>query len=307
MAPIGRILCPTDFSDVSAHAVAHASAIAGWSGASIAALHVAAPGLVVPAEFQGVALPDRSAADEAARQRLRAAVADAFREATGAGVEVDVFIDSGSPVPRILEHAARLPADLIVMGTHGTGGFAHLLLGSVTEKVLRRAACPVLTVPPRAQATSRLPFQRVLCAVDFSETSHRALDLAASLARQSQAGLTVLHVLEWPWDEPPPPSFEELPHAQAAMLAEFRRYREAQALGWLEGLEPEAVAVRRRVGHGKAYAEILRVTAEEQADLIVLGVGSRSAVDLAVFGSTASQIVRRAAAPVLTVREGPRG
>jgi nucleotide-binding universal stress UspA family protein len=64
--------------------------------------------------------------------------------------------------------------------------------------VLRKARCPVLTVPPRAQATSRLPFRRVLCAIDFSEASLGALQFAASLIQESGAALTLLHVLEWP-------------------------------------------------------------------------------------------------------------
>ena len=84
----------------------------------------------------------------------------------------------------ILDRAASLPADLIVMGTHGAGGFQHLVLGSVTEKVLRQAACPVLTVPPRAQATSRLPFSRLLCAVDFSDVSLAALDTPSRWRRK---------------------------------------------------------------------------------------------------------------------------
>jgi nucleotide-binding universal stress UspA family protein len=85
---------------------------------------------------------------------------------------------------------------LIVMGTHGTSGFQHLVLGSVTERVLRKAACPVLTVPPRAHATSRIPFSRLLCAIDFSESSLVALQFALSLAEESDARLTMLHVLE---------------------------------------------------------------------------------------------------------------
>ena len=125
--------------------------------------------------------------------------------ATAAGVAVDLRVVSGHPLAAILDHAASLPADLIVIGTHGVSGFQHLVLGSVTEKVLRRATCPVLTVPPPAQATSTLPFKRLLCAVDFSEPSLEAVRFAGSLAREAGARLVLMHVLEWPWHEPPPP------------------------------------------------------------------------------------------------------
>ena len=208
---------------------------------------------------------------------------------------------AGKKIPRV-----SLPADVMVMGTHGASGFQRLLLGSVTEKVLRKATCPVLTVPPRAQVTSRLPFARVLCAVDFSEWSIAAVELASSLAQQSGAALELLHVVEWPWEEPPPPTFAELPREQAAALFEFRRYLTASATRRLESLIPAGTSDRcamiPRISHGKPYAEILRVAADDHADLIVLGVHSRKLADLAMFGSTTNQIVRRATCPVVTLR-----
>jgi nucleotide-binding universal stress UspA family protein len=193
-----------------------------------------------------------------------------------------------------------------VMGTHGTSGFEHLLLGSVTERVLRKAPCPVLTVPPRAQATSQLPFRRVLCAVDFSDSSLAALDLAFSLAQEAEAALTLLHVIEWPWTEPPPPRLADLPPEQAAALAEYRRYLVKSASDRLNALVPDSVRDRcqpaSRIAHGKSYAEILRVASADGADLIVMGIHGRNAVDLMLFGSTTNQVVRRATCPVLTLR-----
>jgi nucleotide-binding universal stress UspA family protein len=198
---IARILCPTDFSDTSAHAADLAVVIAGWYKARIAALHVVSAAVVLP-EFN---LAPSGSVDEAALRALRSATAGRFTQASGKGVGVEVFLELGSPAALILDKAASLPADLIVMGTHGTSGFQHVLLGSVTERVLRKAVCPVLTVPPRAHATSRIPFRRLLCAVDFSDSSIAALQFAFSLAKESDATLTLLHVLEWPWEEPPSP------------------------------------------------------------------------------------------------------
>ena len=149
---------------------------------------------------------------------------------------MDVVVDVGQPAAQILVRSVDAESDLIVMGTHGASGFEHLLLGSVTEKVLRRARCPVLTVPPHAQATSTLPFRRLLCAIDFSDSSLRGLELACSLAKESNAALTLLHVVEWPWHEPPPPVLEDLPSDQAAALAEFRRYVEKSAIERLRAL-----------------------------------------------------------------------
>jgi nucleotide-binding universal stress UspA family protein len=300
MREIKRILCPIDFSETSAHAIDLALAVARWSKANITALHVH-----TPAFMPRPGLPGREglAAD---LSRLRDETAACFRGATDTGVVVDVVVDVGQPASRILECAAALAADVVVIGTHGTSGFEHLVLGSVTERVLRKAACAVLTVPPRARATSTLPFTRLLCPVDFSAPSLAALQLARSLANESGSALTVLHVIEWPWREPPAPFAAELPPAQAEALAEYRRYVETSAMARLEGLMQEGAADRAapvpRLSHGRSYVEILRAAADERADLIVMGVHGRNILDMTVFGSTTNHVVRQATCPVLTLR-----
>ena len=288
---IKNILCPTDLSEASTHAADQAAVIARWYGARVRALHVLSP-IVPPLEPPSL--------DEIYRQ-----IARCFGSAKAAALLVDV-VEGGGPAQRILDRAAHLPADLIVMGTHGSSGFEHLLLGSVTEKVLRKATCPVLTVPPHAVSTSQLPFRKLLCAVDFSESSLAALPYAMSLAAESHAALTIMHVLEWPWPEPPAPNLEELPADVAAALSKFRCDREKRATARLESLLPEPERATQpatiRLANGKPYKEILRVAVEQQADLIVIGVGAKHSLDLTVFGSTTNQIVRRATCPVLTVR-----
>jgi nucleotide-binding universal stress UspA family protein len=303
VSAINHILCPIDFSDASAHAAEQAVAIARWSGATVTALHVEQP-LFVPAPALSapgdrVGGPRSSGVSEQARRFMAPAAI--------ARVSTTVWVDVGDPVAIILESAMRLPADLIVMGTHGASGFQHLILGSVAEKVLRRAACPVLTVPPRAQTTSALPFRRILCGVDFSEWSAHALEFAGTLARQSGASLEVLHVIEWPWDEAVPPELPELPPAEAHALAEARRYLEVSASKRLETLVADEVPggceVVMRTPYGKPYAAILRTAVESHVDLIVLGVHGRRPIDIALFGSTTNHVVRRATCPVLTLRQ----
>jgi nucleotide-binding universal stress UspA family protein len=307
MMTIHRILCPTDFSATSRHAVDLATHVARWYGSRIEALHVVRP-MVTP--YPGLPAVDPHAdpnTDAAERRRLCGETARAFEAATAAGIPIDVMVHVGEPAYDILECATELSADLIVMGTHGLSGFDHLLLGSVTEKVLRKATCPVLTVPPHAQATSSVPFKRVLCAVDFSDSSLPALTYALSLAEEADAEITVMHVLEWPWQEPPAPSFESLPVEQAFSLASYRREREVDAEARLKTLIPAEAAdwctPTTKLCHGKPYEQILRVAAEERADLIVIGVRGRSAIDRIVFGSTANHVVRAATCPVLTLRK----
>ena len=97
-------------------------------------------------------------------------------------------IGEGNTAAEVVARASAMPSDLIVMGTHGRAGFERVVLGSVTEKVLRRAPCPVLTVPRNvADAVPAPPvlFTRIVCAVDFSDCSIHALNYAMSLAQEA--------------------------------------------------------------------------------------------------------------------------
>ncbi|MEQ1897033.1 MAG: universal stress protein [Vicinamibacterales bacterium] len=299
---IRHILCPIDFSDASTKALALAAAVARAYGARLTALHVRPT--VVPhpdIPIGGPMAPWLVTELDALRQRA----ADACRDVAGTGVEFDATATAGEPVHDILDRAAALSVDLIVMGTHGIGGFQHLLLGSVTEKVLRKASCPVLTVPPGTHAPAGPLFTRLICGVDFSDCSQTAATYAASMAKASGSALTLLHVIEWPWRETAGPEIEGVPTAQAQAIVESRRYLEASANERLDTLAASVMptgAATTHVRFGKPYRELLDAARDAGADLIVLGVRGRSSVDLAFFGSTASHVVRAATCPVLTIR-----
>lgn len=297
MREINRILCPVDLSEVSRDAIAHAVLLASWYKAKVTALHVRNPLVAPETDFRVLGFGPPLVLTDDEVNDARARVLACFGTA---GADVDVLIDSGRPAQQILERAKSLPADVVVIGTHGASGFEHLILGSVTEKVLRRAMCPVLTVPPLARTTATLPFRRILCPIDFSESSLAALDFALSLARQGDAGLTLLHVIEWLADE-------ESPAGRPFAAPEYQRDRERDALARLQRSIPDSISnacrTTTRLTHGKAYREILRIAAEDRSDLIVMGVHGRNPLDLMLFGSTTNQVVRRATCPVLTLRQ----
>jgi nucleotide-binding universal stress UspA family protein len=298
MVEIRRILCPIDFSEPAGHALEHAVAVARWYESAITALHVMY--LMVPpqppvlsTEFSKAALPT-----EEERQNLAAELRDWLKPANRAGVKTDVLIDEGNAATRILERAASLRADLIVMGTHGLSGFERLMMGSVTEKVLRKARCPVMTVPPASVTTAKVPYTRLLCPVDFSDSSLAALRFAFSLAKESDAHLTILHAFDWPPDDDLLLERFDAP--------EFRREVESQACRRLEALVTDEVRVwckpATKICYGKPYRQILEVAARDQSDLVIIGVRGRNPLDLAVFGSTTNHVVRQASCPVLTIR-----
>jgi nucleotide-binding universal stress UspA family protein len=145
MIALKKILVPTDFSETSEVALRYGKALAETFGGTLHLLHVLPDPLAQPwgPEAYGVSIPDITAEmKRSALERLAALVPQAER----GRVDVESGIQVGSPFVEILRHAQDRAIDLIVMGTHGRGPVAHMLMGSVAEKVVRSAPCPVLTV-----------------------------------------------------------------------------------------------------------------------------------------------------------------
>jgi nucleotide-binding universal stress UspA family protein len=299
MPDITRIICPIDFSESSRHAIEHAAALARWYDAPIIALHVrAAQRTPVPA-FELVGAGDRGD-DESELTSLRDATADFVAAAGPWGVKVRVAVETGSPAAGIVGEAAAEPGTLIVMGPRGAGGLEHLLLGSVAERVLRTASCPVMTVPPRARTTSRLPFKRVLCPIDFSPASQQALSLAMSFAKEGDAEIALLHVMEGL------AAGEGAPSSRAFYSPEYAGFRGRDALENLRAMIPKEAAdwcfPDAQLARGKPPEEIVRFATLHRIDVIVMGVDGRSSLDRTVFGSTTDHVLRAASCPVVTVR-----
>jgi len=156
MEEIKKILAPTDFSPLSLAGLQHALEIAGSQGMELIAYHVIHKEEMLPYyRMQAEAAPSRnvhSIADLIEERKARLAeflrqnFADLSRK-TRIRVEVDI----GIPHKRIVEKAREEGATMIVMSTHGRTGLLHMLLGSVTEKVIRRASCPVLSIRPEVR------------------------------------------------------------------------------------------------------------------------------------------------------------
>lgn len=138
---LNRILVPVDFSDCSLEAVEYAALMAERHRASLTLLHVLEP-VSYGLDFTLLHGGKR----EEMRERSTARLGDLTRALAGAGIPADSQVRGGTPFESILDSAKTIPADLIVMGTHGRRGLSHALCGSVAEAVLRQSHCPVLTV-----------------------------------------------------------------------------------------------------------------------------------------------------------------
>jgi nucleotide-binding universal stress UspA family protein len=299
---IDRILCPVDFSDCSRRALEYAAAMARSYNARVTALHVFAEvpvvGPVPPGFEGGMAVSLRNVDREAvaaAAERFVASVA-----ASDVPIETRV-VEALNAGNAIAEHGDTLNADLIVMGTHGRTGAARLLLGSTAGHVLRHAGRPVMTVPPHAAGRApTMPFRRLLCPVDFSDTSLQALEWSLHLAQESNGHLTVLHAIELP------PELHELPLALEGDVTKVRAATLAHCRQRLDALVPAGArtscTVETRVVEGRAHREILRQAASDRSDLIVMGIRGRRPIDVALFGSNTNAVLHDAECPVVTVR-----
>jgi nucleotide-binding universal stress UspA family protein len=240
-------------------------------------------------------------ASDESRDRAYGRLRDLVERALADGIAAEAILEDGDVVDEVLETAKRLEADLIVMGTHGRRGFRRLLLGSVTEQVLRQSEVAVLSISPAAPKPDpkRGPFHRILCPVDFSPPSLAGLSLALTL-REHDSELVVLHVVEFRL----PPALSE---SIAFDVAGLRERQVLEGRSKLEEWVPEESGAHVRLEtvvqeSGSPYQEILKAAEREKSDLVVMGVAGRSSADLAFFGSTTNHVVRSAVCPVLTVR-----
>ena len=302
MIEFKQIICPVDFSDSSVRAFAHAAAIAHWYDAQLTVLHVVPT--FEPLQVRGdlgdpirvvTPMPREQVLEEMHRTLNLAAVSS----------RATPIAEAGDPRSTIIDQALSRNADLIVMGTHGRRGFKRMILGSVTEAVLREAPCPVLTVPPHpaTDVSDTVTFKRILCPIDFSPSALLALGFALDLARQADGRVTLLHAIEWlPEEEPRTSAHFNVPEYRSYMVQDarerLRRLVAEESRTWVE--------IDDAVVFGRAHREVLRAAEAKSVDLIVMGAQGRGGIGLALFGSTTQQVVRGAMCPVLTVRGVPQ-
>lgn len=294
-----RILCPIDLSEFSQPVLAYAVALGKLFGCEVTALHVFAAW--APAASLG-AYPGWMLQVPEARDAILDELKSLVAPLASAGVTCDLRTREGDAAVEIVRAARELRSDLIVIGTHGRSGFDRVALGSVAEKVLRKAPCPVLTLPPGVPRTpGDVGFRRILCPTDFSASSQHAMAFAVSLAKEAGATVTALHVVEAsdaPYDNRVP--------GEVADLRSRQRAAAERALHDVTDACRSGSAVEEVVVLGRPHHQIVRIAEEQAADLIVIGVRGRGSLDTVLFGSTTNQVVRRAPCPVVTIRWEPR-
>ena len=296
---IERILLATDGSTRAEGAEAYACKLAESWGATLTVVSVLefAPGLDPESPVCRIYLAElmTQATEDLARLKARAAER---------GIAVHTRIETGIPSEQVLAAAAAEDADLIIMGTAGKTGLAHVLLGSTAERIIRTAPCPVLAVRmDRSEAertgvsTSRLAsLDRIMVPVDFSDCSLDALEYAVAVAQRAQASVMLLHVLE-----PVSYGLDFTVSIQAEREHERKILTERLA-GLVAALEAANVKSESLVRGGLPRDSILEAARAWSADLIVMGTHGRRGLSHALYGSVVESVLRKSHCPILTVR-----
>jgi len=291
------ILCPIDFSDQSRDALHWALALAAQHHSRLT-LFTAVDPLLAEAAKTRLRI---DLVESDTKPALEHFVKTASPECVACLPETAFHASVGKAPELILETAAREHADVIVMGTHGLGGFRKLLLGSTTERVLRHTRTAVLAVPPmRTQAVvldrsgPRLELKSILVGTDFSEASAAALRWAGDVAEQSTVPIVLSHVVT-------PivvPSRWQL--YVADMEGERVRCAEAR-LKALSATVKKGVACDNVVSIGRPAESLAAIAQERDAGLIVVGLMGEEAGRTGRPGSIAYRLLCLAHVPVLVV------
>ncbi|WP_256300602.1 universal stress protein [Haloarchaeobius salinus] len=279
-----EILVPTDGSECATAAVGYAEDLARHYDAAVHVLHVV----------------DSRTAENVPQQeerglRAEAIVEEVTEEVEAADLEVEGAVRTGVPHRTILEYVEKNDIDLVVMGTHGRTGVERYLLGSVTEKVLRRSDVPVLTVRDTDDGSVHYPFESVLIPTDGSDAADAAADVGLDVAARYGSEVHVVSVVD---------AFSMGLDVRSQLMTDALEDAAAEAVESIAGRADDSVArVEKTVGYGRPYRKLRRYVEENDIDLVVMGTHGRTGLERYLIGSVTEKIVRTSPVPVLTVRD----
>lgn len=279
------ILLPTDGSANAEAAIDHAIMLAERTDATVHGLFVVY--VTAFADFEGGI--DVGAMQSTLEEEGDTALETIQERCTAAGVSVETERRTGRPVREIRSYSDEIDADVIVMGTHGRSGLSRVLLGSVTEAVLRRASVPVLAVPHGVTIPPD-GYDTMVVATDGSDGSRAAIEMAMDWASVLEAELHGIYVVD--------AGLAYTDIVERALESEGSR-----AIAQLERQADEAgLEVITAIEEGIPHEAICAYADENDADLIVVGSHGRDALERAMLGSVSERTVRTADQPVLVVR-----
>jgi nucleotide-binding universal stress UspA family protein len=304
---IRNILVPTDFSTMSIRAIDVARRLAHRYDAAVHLAHVYQ--LEYPAGFMAPMPPlipfSLASYEEDVDKRLAhqlGALADQY------GLHRNnCYLICGAPAfDEICRLAKKLPADLIVMPTHGRTGFKHVFLGSTAERIVQHSPCPVLVARQnrrRRKAGRAFSINRILVPVDFSECSLRGLHYAVSFAERFAARIVLVHSLQigYPYTADGYALYD-----LSALTGALQRDAARQMQTFVPLAKVRGVKLETAITTGQPASAICTFAHDRNIDLIITSTHGHTGFKHVLIGSTAEQVVRHAPCPVLVVPSHPK-
>ncbi len=293
-----RIMCTTDFSECSRFTIPYGVALAREFGAMLYVCHVVdLPAVAVYGETIGDSGLDRQNMMAQAEE----SIGELMREYS---IEWASLVVDGRAANKIETLAAEEEVDLVISATHGRSGLKRLVLGSVTERLMRRLHCPLLVVRSAEQGVhevtvEKVSFNRIMVGLDFSPDSNLAFDYGLSLSQQFQSELHLVHVIE-------PSVYRDLLKLQTDPDASEGEDLRVEIKEKMNSMIPEEAlnwcSPKLSLLAGQPHEELVKYALVNDMDLVVLGFRGRGLMETMFVGSTTARAVRGAVCPVLSVR-----
>ena len=299
-----NILFPTDFTPHARSALKYAAAFAHAARGRVVLFSVQT-GKVPP---NLMTLPEHVFQDQDSKwlMDLRREVKSLLTDPMFSEVEVEPVIVEGDPAPEIAKAVRDYDIDLVTVVTHGRRGLARAMFGSTAEEIIAEAPCPVLTVrPPQRDfvhhrgAKTEIRLNRILLATNFRPSAIAATNVARELMDTSGAEGHVVYVIGDYFEQISVMFPEGGKSALSRMREEVKERMEAFA-------RERGRKIKAHVSEGRPYAEIVRLAAEIDADLLVIGTTVHASLfgGAPALGSEIERVVRNAPCPVLCVPSG---
>lgn len=287
-----KILCAIDFSEFTDAILSFGASLGKRYSAKLLLVHVTV-------DVTALLEHHETNLDVKALQQtnLREAKARLAGLAQNLAVENEIVIRKGNPADEISRIAVEQEADMVITATHGNSGFKRLLLGSVTEKLIKALHCPLLVLPahddaPKYTGIAEIAVRNILVGCDFSPDAELALTFAVGLAEPYQAALCLAHVIK-------PSRYrdkrEALPELHSRLEKQLDDMVPVECREWCRA---ESILLE-----GDPSVKLMAFAEQRGVDMIVLGVRGHTLLEKLLVGSTTDRVIRQANLPVLVVRQ----
>jgi len=292
-----NILCATDFSNFSNLTIPYGIALAKEFDAKLYICHVIDfSSIAIYGEFQLNPMDQQARIKKQAAEQLDQLIGEQT-------VKWEPLISAGHIADEVSRLVEEKEIDLVIAATRGRSGLKRLILGSVTERLMRVLSCPLLVVhSPEHEFVNpinqQVRLKKILVGCDFSPDSDLAFKHALSLAQEFEATLHLAHVIE-------PSVYKDLTQPENTLGEEIQQGLHDRLTKKLLAMVPEEArnwcTPTTCILEGQPYEELGRYANAENMDMIVLGVRGHGLVKTLFLGSTTDRVVRQAPCPVLSV------